>query len=79
VPLPFLSGTLKKPTECTYATHIYITYMSVCMCEVLILDKDPIRGGLHYGPRAMTKKIKSFSWSRLLAKSRDHEKSKVDF
>jgi hypothetical protein len=38
-----------------------------------------VRGGLHYGPRAMTKKIKSFSWSRLLAKSRDHEKSKMDF
>jgi len=38
-----------------------------------------LRGGLHCGPRAMTKKIKSFSWSQLLAKSHDHEISKMDF
>jgi hypothetical protein len=41
--------------------------------------RSTLRGGLHYGPRAMTKKIKSFSWTRLLAKSLDHEKSKMDF
>jgi hypothetical protein len=37
------------------------------------------RGGLHYGPRAMTKKMKSFSWSRLLANNLDHENPKMDF